>query len=105
MSNKGLMIIADYSSHTSLSLEEFCDICHVTSALLDDFVAYAIIHPPGESRAEWRFNLHELRRVQKALRLQRDLGINLAGAALVLDLLDELNEVRERLEVIEKHYT
>ena len=31
------------------------------------------------------------------MRLQRDLGINLAGVALVMDLLDEIEELRGRL--------
>jgi chaperone modulatory protein CbpM len=34
--------------------------------------------------------------VRCALRLERDLGVNLAGAALALDLLDELNRLRAR---------
>jgi chaperone modulatory protein CbpM len=31
------------------------------------------------------------------VRLQRDLGVNLAGAALAIDLLDQLDELRRRL--------
>ena len=33
-------------------------------------------------------------RVHSAIRLQRDLGVNLAGIALVLDLLEELKYLR-----------
>jgi chaperone modulatory protein CbpM len=37
-----------------------------------------------------------VQRVQTAIRLQQDLGVNLAGAALALDLLEELQELRCR---------
>lgn len=35
-----------------------------------------------------------------ALRLRRDLGLNLAGAARALQLLDEVEALRERLRVL-----
>lgn len=34
------------------------------------------------------------------LRLRRDLGLNLAGAAQALQLLDEVEALRERLRVL-----
>jgi chaperone modulatory protein CbpM len=42
-----------------------------------------------------------VRRARRALRLQRDLDLNLAGAALALDLLDEVEILRERVRVLE----
>jgi chaperone modulatory protein CbpM len=35
------------------------------------------------------------------VRLRRDLNLNLAGTALALDLLDELEHLRERLRALE----
>jgi chaperone modulatory protein CbpM len=37
-------------------------------------------------------------RVRSALRLQRDLGVNLAGIALALDLMEELESLRAELK-------
>jgi chaperone modulatory protein CbpM len=42
-----------------------------------------------------------VRRVRCALELKRDLGVNWAGAALALELLDELNSLRARLRRFE----
>jgi len=44
--------------------------------------------------SEWRFSGAALRRLRIALRLERDLGINLPGVALALDLLEELEQLR-----------
>jgi len=44
--------------------------------------------------SEWRFSGAALRRARIALRLERDLGINLPGVALALDLLEELQQLR-----------
>jgi chaperone modulatory protein CbpM len=45
---------------------------------------------------------HSLNRIVSACRLNRDLGVNLPGAVLALELLDELNELRHRLAIIER---
>ncbi len=39
---------------------------------------------------EWRFSGAALRRARLALRLERDLELNLAGVALALELMEEL---------------
>jgi chaperone modulatory protein CbpM len=53
---------------------------------------------------EWRFSMNDLRRIKTALRLQRDLEVNLAGVALVLDLLDQLKELETQMSLFEKHF-
>ncbi len=98
------LIIADYSQETPLSLEELCEVCHITTEFINTLMEYEIIHPKEAQQTEWLFDLDELKRIQRALRLQRDLEVNLAGIAVVLDLLDELEELREQVELMHKHY-
>jgi chaperone modulatory protein CbpM len=50
-------------------------------------------------KTEWRFHGAEVRRARIALRLERDLGINVAGVALVLELLEELEQLRRERRV------
>ena len=50
---------------------------------------------------EGRFGSADLGRALSALRLERDLGINPAGAALAVDLLDEMQQLRERVRLLE----
>ena len=46
---------------------------------------------------EWRFTGDALRRARLALRLERELEINLAGVALALELMEEIEQLRRRV--------
>ena len=61
-----------------------------------------MINPVGADQAHWHFRSHCLRRVRIVQRLQSDLGLNLAGAALALELLEEVEALRHRIAVLEK---
>lgn len=80
-----------------LTLAELCRACRLPAERIYELVAEGVVEPMGQDPAIWRFRGVSLRRVRLAVRLQRDLGVNLAGAALALDLLDELEELRARL--------
>lgn len=64
-------------------------------------VEEGIIEPVGSDSSRWRFHGVCLRRVRCAVRLHRDLGVNWAGTALALELLDEVGELRQRLRRLE----
>lgn len=65
-------------------------------------VEEGVIEPVGADQSHWHFRGHCLRRVRIVQRLQSDLGINLAGAALALELLEEVEALRSRIAVLEK---
>src|SRR5262245_44213926 len=104
MKKHELTIVADYSQETPLGFEELCEVCHISAHFVHDLVTYEIIHPQGVHEEEWVFSLQELKRIKTALRLQRDLEVNLAGVAVVLDLLDQLEDLRAQMELMKKHY-
>lgn len=78
----------------ALTLRELCQLCGVNAEQIAAMVDEGLVAPQDIKRQEWYFDGTCVRRIQIALRLQRDLRINLAGAALVLDLLEELEELR-----------
>ena len=78
----------------NLSLGQLCKACSVHADWVINLVEEGIIEPDGDKIQVWRFSGASLIRVHSAIRLQRDLGVNLAGIALVLDLLDELKSLR-----------
>lgn len=83
---------------TRLTLRQLCDTCSVRAEYIIELVDEGFIEPSGVEKSHWCFNGVSIRRVQKAKRLQHDLGINLAGVALALDLIDEIEQLRARLE-------
>ena len=98
------MVVTQDTEQTYLSLQELSDICHLSPDKIHLFIEYEIIRPQGHHEEEWMFDLLQLKRMKTALRLQHDLEVNLAGVALVLDLLEQLHETEEKLAVLEKHF-
>lgn len=98
MSNKPVIIVADYTQEAWYSLNELADITGLSQADILELVAHEII------RAEKaKFNQLQLMRLRKAQRLHRDLEINLAGVALAMELMDELEVLRAKLAVLDRH--
>lgn len=86
-----------------LTLAELCQSCRVPAVRIVEMVEEGIVDPQGaeildHEPSRWRFAGRSVRRVHCVLRLQRDLGVNLAGAALAIDLLEELDAMRIRLQ-------
>jgi chaperone modulatory protein CbpM len=85
-------------AETLISLDELCRNCTVQTEEVITMVREGILEPADgdavRSGAErWRFHISCVRRVRTAVRLQRDLGVNLPGAALALELLDRIAEL------------
>ena len=82
---------------TGLTLTEVCQACAVRVEFIVGLVDEGVLDPIGREPHRWRFTGTHLCRATVALRLQRDLGINRAGAALALQLLDEIETLQARL--------
>lgn len=80
-----------------LTLRELCDACAVNAEFIAELVGEGVLEPAGMEKSHWCFTGFTLHRVRTAKRLQRDLGVNLAGVALALELLDEVRQLRVRL--------
>ncbi len=80
-----------------VTLTELCRSCTVKTETITLLVAEGILDPLGENVEQWCFTIGSLRRVKTVIHLQRDLGVNLAGAALALELLDQIAELKRVL--------
>lgn len=83
-----------------LTLDELCRACAAPRELLLELVEEGVIVPIAQTGGEWRFSGLHLRHARVALRLQRDLGLNPAGAALALQLMEEIEALRARLQAL-----
>ncbi len=82
----------------TMSLRELCRFCSAEENWVVELVAYGVLEPEGPSSTEWRFHGANIIRAKKAKRLQRDLGINTPGIAMVLDLLEERDALLRELD-------
>lgn len=80
-----------------ISLQELCQACSISTEWVIELVDEGVLEPIGHEQTHWRFAGPSLPRARAATRLQHDLDINLAGVALALDLMEEIDTLRERL--------
>lgn len=87
---------------TELSLTDLSQACSTSTEWVIELVQEGVLEPVGGQPKQWRFSGTSLKRAHAAMRLQTDLKINLAGVALALDLIEEIETMRERLRRFEK---
>lgn len=81
----------------ALSLEEMVEACGAETAWVVELVEVGVLSPEGAGEAAWRFGALDLLRARRLARLARDFDASTEAAALILDLLDEIERLRARL--------
>lgn len=89
------------NDETELSLNDLCKACSSSAEWIIELVEEGVLEPIGYQQIQWRFSGVNLQKAQTATRLQRDLGLNLAGIALALDLLKQIETLESRLIQLE----
>lgn len=85
---------------TELTFDEIGRACAVQDGFIMALIEEGVIAPlAGSAPQSWRFTSLQMRQVTVAWRLQRDLGVNLPGAALALQLLDQIETLRAQITV------
>lgn len=77
-----------------LTLPELCRLCAVERQVVLEIVAEGIVEPSGAAPEAWRFSGLAVTRVHRVLRLQHEFEVNLPGAALALELLEEIERLK-----------
>lgn len=83
----------------SLSLNEVSYSFGITESLILEIVDEGIVNVHKNEKNELIFDHEAIQIIQTTIRLNRDLGVNLAGAGLALELLKEI----EHLEMLLQH--
>ena len=82
---------------TELTLSDLSRACRAQTTTIIELVEEGVITPQGAEPEQWRFTGAHLHRARVAVTLQRDLGVNWAGAALALELLEAMAELKSQL--------
>jgi MerR family transcriptional regulator/heat shock protein HspR len=82
-------------NNSLFSVEELATAASAQPECVRKFIAVGLIEPSRQTFSGPLFRRSSLERLLRIMRLRRDLGINLAGIAAVLDM-------RERIEILQK---
>jgi MerR family transcriptional regulator/heat shock protein HspR len=85
--------------HTTYTAAEAAEQLEVPADDLRAYVAEGLVEPAGGADAP-RFTRAHMRRLWSIVTLHRDLGINLAGVAAVLQLREQFEVVRQDLQLL-----
>ncbi|MDQ3563786.1 MAG: chaperone modulator CbpM [Pseudomonadota bacterium] len=85
------------SEQGALSLEEMVEACEAEVEWIVELVEVGVLSPEGPDETEWRFGAPDLLRARRLARLERDFAASAEAAAVILDLLDEIERLRASL--------
>jgi chaperone modulatory protein CbpM len=89
---------AIFEESALLTVKDLSRMCAVDERHIVEFVEEGVLSVVEVTTTEWHFTGAALRRARLALRLERDLELNLAGVALALELMEELERLRRELK-------
>ncbi len=80
------------------TFEYAASITETSVTVVMSYVELGVIEPIGNM-----LHSREIARIAQLQRLRQDLGLNLAGAAMVLDMAQEIAQLRAQLKVYQSH--
>ena len=87
--------VVSQQGNTLISFERVATITQTSVSTIQNFISLGIIEPEGSM-----LKLEDTLRVIKIMRLRRDLGLNLVGASMVLELAEENHRLRSQLDAL-----
>jgi chaperone modulatory protein CbpM len=91
------LIVATLQEDVALTLDELCATCAVSHEWVVTRVEEGLLSIEESAAAEWRFGSRQLRRARAMHRIERTFDAAPELAALVADLLEEIEALRARL--------
>jgi chaperone modulatory protein CbpM len=85
-----------------IAVTDVCRVCLIDMAVVVELVELGVVVSRGTSPEEWLVPAAALPRLRVAGRLMRDLGVNVTGAALAVELLEARGELERRVRRLER---
>jgi DNA-binding transcriptional MerR regulator len=98
MSGEWNMIVLSRRDPQLLTIDELAHVVRLHPDLVESFVDFGLLEPVGWDGPRLLFDMEAALRLRAIERLRRDLGVNLAGIAVILDLTERLRSMQQELE-------
>jgi chaperone modulatory protein CbpM len=85
-----------------IAVRELCELCRLDLAAVEELAELGVVSPREPHAAEWQLPATALPRLRVVGRLMRDLGVNVSGAALAVELLESQRALERRLRALER---
>ena len=97
MSETRYHIVLRHSERERVTLEALAASAGLHPALVESFVEFGLIEPVERVGAQLLFDSSCVVRLRTIMRLRRDLGANLPGVAVILDMLDRIAALQREI--------
>jgi chaperone modulatory protein CbpM len=87
-------------SYIEINLTEICEIVEIPEQTLMVLVEQGIVSPSGERPADWTFDTAMVSIAKRAARLQRELELDWAAIAVVVELSEQRNQLQAENELL-----
>ena len=90
------------SEEHKLTLKDICESCGLSESKVRTYIEESVVEVQGDDVKLWRFSEVSMVQVQKAHRLERDLRLNPAGAVLALELMSQIEDLKNQLRRLQQ---
>jgi chaperone modulatory protein CbpM len=85
-----------------IAVTDVCQLCLIDMPAIVELVELGVVVSRGPTPAEWSVPAASLPRLRVAGRLMRDLGVNVTGAALAVELLEARGDLERQIRRLER---
>jgi chaperone modulatory protein CbpM len=90
--------VIDCDLEQPLTLADVAEIVGARPSLLSHLVRLGVLETISDESEEPLLRSRSVLRLRRMARLRRDLGVNFAGAAVILDLVDRIERLNREIE-------
>jgi chaperone modulatory protein CbpM len=81
---------------------EICQLCRLNLEAVLELAALGMVEPRETGAGQWQVPASALPRLRVVGRLMHDLGVNVSGAALAVELLEAQRDLESRIRHLER---
>jgi DNA-binding transcriptional MerR regulator len=100
MTDKAQALVLWRTEHSLMSMDELARAAGVQAGIVEVFVRYRLIEPSMNGGSDQLFPTSIITRLHRIVHLRQDLGVNLAGVAVILEITEHLEALEKELRIL-----
>lgn len=96
----GILIEDSYT----ISFKEVCAQYHIPEELLVELIEQGLFDNQSTEPKKLQLDQKAIHKIESAFRLHKDLGINIPGVTLAIELLEEIEKMHQELAILRRHF-